>query len=300
MKKLLYVVVLTSLASCYGQHEMEVVRKVLQDSIAMYKDSTAMLKDSVAYYKKDVCELKEYITKLSYPADQRFKDAEQLIKEDKLEEARSAIGELLVLFPKSDEANKCQALTSVIEKKENEIIARKERLKALGFKVFSDVSTYKEDDITVSFSGWSSGRTFDFGHCEEVGEYDYRTADKDKTYILASATLSTKKDYATFPVIWACKIEDGKLVRIASFVKEYASWSGYGEKIGLYSDDAHDFSKVNSVRYRIAAEVNLEDYRNPIVIIAVGKEHKYGDELTPERLEECGVKVIRIINRNKL
>lgn len=307
MKKLLCMVVLISLVSCYGQHEMEMTRKVLQDSIAVYKDSVAMYKDSVAmykdsveYYKRDACELKEYINKLSYPSDQRYSEAEKLIKEDKLTEARSTIGELLVLFPKSDEANKCQALISAIEKKEKENIARQERLKALGFKAFPDVSTYKEGNKTVSFSGWSSSRTFDFGHCAEVGEYDYRTAGKNNTFIIANATLSTKDDYASFPSLWACKIDDGKLVWIASFREEYASWSGYGEKIGLYHEVAHDFSKVNSVRYRIAAEVTLEEYKNPIVVIALGKGHNSKDVLTPESLEECDVKVIRIINRNKL
>ena len=38
-------------------------------------------------------------------------------------------------------------------------------------------------------------------------------------------------------------------------MEEYASWTSYGAKIGNYSDDSHDFSKVNSVNYKFAGEI---------------------------------------------
>ena len=62
----------------------------------------------------------------------------------------------------------------------------------------------------------------------------------------------------------------------------------------------HDFSKVNTVKYKIACEINLEDSKQPIIIV-MGKNDKI-ENLEGLDINEVEQKceVIKIINRAKL
>ena len=236
---------------------------------------------------------------LSFPADQRYKQALHMVEVGELDAAKKAISDLELIFPNSEESDKCKNLLMVIEKKEAQAKAEKERLKALGYKSFSDNSVIKVGDITYSFSPFSFGKTFTFDYCNDIGEYSYRTADKDKTYILTTVAVSTNKNYANSPIIIACKIVDGTLKRLGYFNSEYASWTSYGAKIGNYRDDSHDFSKVNTVRYKLGNEISIEDSKLPIIIIIPKEEKSFKDEADIEYAKE-NYNIVKIINRNKL
>lgn len=72
--------------------------------------------------------------------------------------------------------------------------------------------------------------------------------------------------------------------------------------IGNYSDDSHDFSKVNSIRYKLAAEISIEDSKRPLVVITKKDGNggiKYNDSLSVNDVHN-DYYVIKILNRNKL
>lgn len=257
------------------------------------------LKNVIGKYEEKCTVLQDSISLLKFPADQRYNQIVKLVKEERFDEARVAIADLKKVFPKSREAELTAGQISAIEKREAEIKAEEERIKALGFKVFKDQATVKFDKKTCSFSGFTYGRTFTFDYVSDVDEYYYRTADKGNTYILANMSMTTKESYASTPSIAVYKIVDGSLNRIASFQEEYASWATYGAYIGNYSETSHDFSKVNTVRWKIAAEISNEESKLPLIILT-SKDGTYPDSTLSlnDVREKC--EVIKILNRNKI
>lgn len=251
-------------------------------------------------------QLRDSIFILSYPSEQRYAKILKLISEQNLDSALNEISALKKVFPHSKEALASNEQIEYITQKKLELKAEEERRKALGFKVFSDKSNISiiDDDkiIKCSFTGFNYGKTFTFDYCEDVEEYHYRTADKDNTFILVSMTMSTKEKYAYPPRISVCRIENGHLKELSGFSREYATWTSYGAMIGNYSDDSHDFSKVNSIRYKLAAEISIEDSKRPLVIITKKDGNggiKYNDSLSVNDVHN-DYYVIKILNRNKL
>lgn len=261
------------------------------------------LKNELISLDKKISELRDSVVILKFPADQRYNTILQQIDNNELDIALLGINELKDIFPNSNEAINCNKLITVIESKKAAIKAEEDRRKALGFKVFKDnaVIISKSGDVEFKcvFSGFSLGRTFTYDYINDVGEYHYDTADKNTIYILASMSMTIKSDYEITPRINVCKIENGKLKSIGFFRIKHTSWSTYGAYIGNYSEDSHDFSKVNTVNYKIASQISLEDSKKPLVILTCKNGDFVDDGLTVEDVnKECNV--IKIINRSML
>ncbi len=263
------------------------------------KSKNEYLSERISELNSTIQSLRDSVSIFSYPAEQRLNHIIELIKEEKYEKAKRNITELKKIFPHSIESNKCDEQLNIIDKKIAEQKAKEERIKALGFKVFNDNTIVNINNTSCRYSGFNYGRTYTFDYCDDVGEYSYRTADKDNTYILVSLNMSTKEKYASTPSMKVYKIENGKLKEIGYFSEEYATWTSYGAKIGNYSDDSHDFSKVNSINYKMAAEISVEDSKKPLIILISKSQDSLGDNLTVEDVNNNYV-VIKILNRNKL
>ncbi len=250
-----------------------------------------------------ISDLRDSVIILKYPADQRYNTILQQIENNDLDTALLGINELKNIFPNSNEAINCDKLITVIESKKAAIKAEDDRRKALGFKVFKDnaIITTKKDDVESKcvFSGFSLGKTFTFDYINDTDEHYYNTADKNCIFILASMSITSKSEYGFSPTIDVCKIEDGKLKSLGYFKIKHASWSSYGAYIGNYNEDSHDFSKVNTVYYKIAAQISLEDSKKPLVILTAKDGDSIDDGLTVEDVNEKSI-VIKILNRSKL
>lgn len=272
---------------------------VSQSDYDELKSKNEYLSDRILELNLTIKSLRDSVSILSYPSEQRFNHIIELIKEEKYDEARNNIAELKNIFPHSIESKKCDEQSAIIDKKIAEKKAKEERIKALGFKVFNDNTTVNVNNTICKYSGFNYGRTYTFDYCGDVGEYSYRTADKDNTYILVSLNMSTEEKYASTPSMKVYKIEDGKLKEIGYFSEEYATWTSYGAKIGNYSDDSHDFSKVNSINYKMASEISVEDSKKPLVILISKNQESLGDNLTIDDVNDKYI-VVKILNRNKL
>lgn len=262
-------------------------------------------REIVAVLNKTIVCLSDSVNKLQYPADQRLGNIINLIRKDSLDLATIEIENLKVLFPYSKEVKNIHLQTEAINKRREAIKKEQERIKALGFKVLKDKSIVWEkksngDEIKYTFSNFHFGRQFTFNYINDISEYYYRTANKGNTYILADMSIYTKSDYAYTPSVYACAIVDGKLSQIGYFTSEYESYDTYGEYLGNYADTSHDFSKVNTVKYNIAAQISQDEAKSPIVILMKkDNELKSVNGLTVSEVsEKC--EVIRILNRTKL
>lgn len=257
------------------------------------------LTNVVASQQAQIKSLTDSITVLQFPADQRLAKIKQLISEESFAEAKKEITALQSYFPNSQEAAQCPVLIETINSKLAAIEAEKARIKAQGFKVFKDNLSCSDNEENYSFSGFTFGRTFTFDNCYDVNEYSYRTADKDNTYLLFSLKMSTKKKYATPPNIYIYEVAGDKLKRITHCIEEYASWTSYGAKIGNYSDDSHDFSKVNSVNYKFAGEIEQAKTKKPLFVLFSKNGHNLKDELSVEDVHNDCI-VVKILNRNTI
>lgn len=301
----LFLIILLLLTNCVGTSVHNTVVEE-RDKLIKQVDS---LNDVIIYLNKRNLNLSDSIKILSFPAEQRFFEIEQLIKNNELDKALIRIKQLQQIFPNSEEASKLPNQISIIEKKKASIKAEENRRKALGFKIFKDQSQIivKEDNdiVKCSFSNFHFGKNYEFDYIQDVGEYRYRDADKDNTYILADLSLTTESKYAYPPEIYACAILDGKLKMIGYFLSEYATWETYGAYIGNYSETSHDFSKVNTVKYKLGAQISKEETKKPIVVLMAKNndtqkiEKIYNEGLTIDEVNKyCDI--IKIINRNKI
>lgn len=247
----------------------------------------------------EISAMRDSIALLQFPAEQRLAKIKKLIADESFHDARKEIVALQKYFPNSQEAAQCPVLTETINTKLAAIEAEKERIKAQGFKVFKDNLSRSDNDETYNFSGFTYGRTFTFDNCYDVGEYSYRTADKDNTYLLFSLRMSTKKKYASPPRIYIYEVIGDKLHQVTSCMEEYASWTSYGAKIGNYSDDSHDFSKVNSVNYKFAGEIEQTKTKKPLFVLFSKNGHNLKSELSVEDVQNDCI-VIKILNRNAI
>lgn len=255
--------------------------------------------DSIRSLRQELNEANEKIAILSYPADQRITHIVELFNSGDYNGVRKEAAELKRVFPNAKENEGCNDIIRKIEAIEAVNKAEEERLKALGFKAFKDSPTIKLDNVTYSFSGFTYGRTFTFEYVYDVDEYSYEVADKNCTYILASLAISTKENYASNPRVYACEIIDGKLKEIDDFRIEYASYSTYGASIGNYSETSHDFSKVSSVKYKMAAQIPQSYTSKPIVIIVKKSSGYLSGEISIDEVRD-NYEVVKILNRNRI
>lgn len=278
------------LVSCHDSNDLK--------EIENQKTQISVLQDSCKYYKRKLKGVRDSLVLYKYPADQRLSTIAKLVEAEDYEKARKEIASLKRVFPKSEEAVSADAYEVTMRKREEEKREEEKRIKALGFKVFPDKASVTYDDKTCSFSGVTFGRTFIFGSCYDVGEYSYKTADKNWIYVLMSMKMSSKYSYVKEPYVAVYKIDGDEMDWLERCDVEYASWTSYGAKIGNYSDDSHNFSKVNSVNYKLAAEIRKDDMNKPLVIAV----NISGENIGRCKLEEVkdNFAIIKILNRNKL
>lgn len=296
MKKRSAVFIVSAFATCLLSSCMQVSKT---DVAAQTAETEIKYQDTIKVLRQQLAEANEKIEILSYPADQRLAHIGELFNSGDYDGVKKEIAELKRIFPNAKENDGCSEFLKKIETIEGEKKAEEERIKALGYKAFKDNPTVKFDNVTYSFSGFTYGRTFTFEYVLDVDEYSYEVADKNCTYILASLAISTKKNYASNPRVYACEIVDGKLKEIDDFRIEYATYNTYGASIGNYSETSHDFSKVSSVKYKMAAQIPQSYKNKPIVIIARKTSGFLSGEISIDEVRE-NYEVVKILNRNRL
>ena len=279
------------LLSCTQANKTDVTAKIAEVE-SKYQDTIKILRHQLS-------EANEKIGILSYPADQRLAHIGELFNSGDYDGVKKETAELKRVFPNAKENDGCNEYLKKIEAIEAANKAEEDRIKALGYKAFKDNPTVKFGNVTYSFSGFTYGRTFTFEYVLDVNEYSYEVADKNCTYILASLSISTKENHASPPRVYACEIVDGKLKEIDDFRIEYATYDTYGASIGNYSETSHDFSKVSSVKYKMAAQIPQSYTSKPIVIIAKKTYGYLSGEISIDEVRE-NYEVIKILNRNRL
>ena len=83
-------------------------------------------------------------------------------------------------------------------------------------------------------------------------------------------------------------------------MEEYASWTSYGAVFGNYSAMRQPrFSKVNSVNYKFAGEIEQTQSKKPLFVLFAKDGHNLKDELSVEDVHNDCI-VIKVLNRNAI
>ncbi len=235
--------------------------------------SSSQLVDSlnnvIEKQKKDIKALSDTIDMLKYPADQRFAKAIEYLSDNNLDEAEKLFKDIKTLFPLSDEAKQCDAQIQKIADKRQELIAEQERIKALGFKALSTMASFKIKDVSVTFSGFSTGKEFshDTYPTYSGSQWFYNTADKGNKFIFCSMSASSESSDPSLPTLAIYSVNGDRLSHEGDFRIEFAQWDDYGSYLGNEPDNHNDFAKVNSVKFKLGCEVSEEILNKPYIVV---------------------------------
>lgn len=229
--------------------------------------------------------------------------AKEFLLSQKTDSAEIELNKITSQYPLSIECEEAKKIKSQLEQEKLKKKKEEVRLKALGFKVFNSINTFTLNKVKYTIGNLSFNKQFTFDYCLDVEEYHYRTADKDATYLQGemSVTNKDKDNYSWGVPLELYRLEDGVLKYTEYFSREYSTWTSYGAMIGNYSDDSHDFDKVNTIRFKIAAEISKKYIHSPLFVLVKknGKRDLNGEDLTPEMVNENFI-VVKVINKNKI
>ena len=237
---------------------------------------TSQLVVELAQARDSIRMLNATIEALSYPANQRLANIQSLIKEGNYDAAIGEVFDLVRLFPNSPEAKMEDSLLERIDKGREAKIAEEKRLKALGFKVLKDNASVSFGGIKATFSNVSIGTSFTF---DNYGyEYHYIKADKDSKYVTAAMSITSEGANPKLPQCAVYVVDEDNLVFISTLVTKFARWDDYGSYLGNYSDYNNDFAKVNTVRFKIGAQILNDEVAKPFVVVmkkenALSRQH---------------------------
>lgn len=231
-----------------------------------YSDEYNKSQQELASARDSIRVLQKQVMELSYPANQRLDNINKLIKAGDLDAATAEIDNLVALFPKSNEAQQENSLRTKIEKLHQAKIEEEKRIKALGFKVLKDNMSVSFGDVKASFSGFQTANTFTFDSYDD--SYRYVRADKNQKYISASMSITSSSSNPKLPQC-AVYFVNGDVLEYShtTFITRFARWDDYGSYLGNEADFNNDFSKVNTVRFKIGAEVKDENLKRPFVVV---------------------------------
>ena len=243
------VLLLLCITACGNNYSEEF--KQAQAELTQARDSIKMLSATVEA--------------LSYPANHRLENVKANIKEGNFVAATNELNQLVALFPNSPEAKNEESLRNQIEAGIEAQIAEEKRLKALGFKALKDNLTVQCGNVKASFSNVSMGNTFVF---DNYGyEYRYRQADKNYKYVTAAMNITSEDSNPKLPQCALYCVDGEYLSYEATLDTRFARWDDYGSYLGNDADYNNDFSKVNTVKFKIGAEISNDKNKLPFALV---------------------------------
>lgn len=249
MKKTLFILLVVFVV--FGCNNYSEQYQQAQKELQQARDSIKMLTSTIEV--------------LSYPANHRLESVKAKIKDGDFEAATNELNQLVALFPNSPEAKNKELLLNQIQAGIEAKIAEEKRLKALGFKALKDNMTVQCGNVKASFSNISIGNTFVF---DNYGyEYRYRQADKNYKFVTAAMNITSEENNPKLPQC-ALYCVDGEYMSYEGILDtRFARWDDYGSYLGNDADYNNDFSKVNTVKFKIGAEISNEKNRLPFALI---------------------------------
>ena len=225
--------------------------------------------DSLSILRNELKDAKAQIEMLSFPADQRLQKAKDLLEAGELDKAFKEIEVLRQIFPNSPESAHSVSLLARIDELKEAKRKEEERIKALGFKALSVSQNVTIGENKISFSNCKVGLkyTHDVYPTYSGSEWREHTADKGSNYISFNMDITSSSKDPNIPTIAFYSVQGDKLIHEKTFWVNFARWSDYGCYLGNEPDLKNDFSKVNTVKFRVGAQLEDNYFKKPYVIV---------------------------------
>ena len=225
--------------------------------------------DSLAAVRKELKEAKSKIQLLSFPADKRLLHITELFNAQEYDKAKKEIAELKNLFPYASENAECSKMLEQISTLEAAKKAEEERIKALGFKALSTEQNVTIGENKIAFSNLKIGPkyTHDVYPTYSGSEWREHTADKGSSFISYNMDITSTSKDPNIPTIAFYSVDGARLVHQITFWVNFARWSDYGCYLGNEPDLKNDFSKVNTVKFRVGAQLEDSYFKKPYVVV---------------------------------
>ena len=300
MKQIFALILLLLFISCGNNNQNNKMLDDLKSEIFSLKKENKKLKDSVQLFK--------------YPIEQRFKKIDLLIEKKEYEKSYEELDRIQLLFPNNQDQIDIYKIE--IDRLNDIELNEQKRLKAQGFKGLNEMTNVEIGECDIKIGNFTTSKTFTF---DDYGDsYYYKTADKDSKYISAKITISSSNKNPQLPATLAYTVDGDKLVYLGTFLLRFARWDNYGSYLGNYSDNGNNFSKVNSIPFKIGLELSDQDLTKAIIVLISDEymtrnydkfnrppisytsslSYSPHKNLDIETVKDC--KILKIFNRNSL
>lgn len=240
--------------------ELNKVIDSLQELTNSQSDIIHSLRDSIGVQE-------ELINRLQYPAPERLSKAKEYFETKDFGKAQNEIDQLKATFPNSPEIIKADELAIKIKECIEAEAKERERKEALGFKALPEMTSIKVGYNLITLSSFTTGSKFVFDSYDDT--YHYFTADKDSKYITFSMSVKSTDKNPAIPLFAIYSIKGKEMNYIGTFQTRYSRWSDFGAFLGNYNDTSNDFSKVNTVNFKLGAQIKSSLLNEPYAIVMV-------------------------------
>ena len=225
--------------------------------------------DSITLLTNRIAEMEKQIKLLQFPANDRLNEIKKHFETEEFDKALSAIKELKEYFPKSNEIIQANEIADAINKKKAAIEAEKQRIKALGFKALPVAQKAIIGANTIIFSNCKIGSKFvhDVYPTYTGSSWFEHTADKGSKYISFNMDVTSTDKDPNIPTLAFYSINGSSLAYRDYFWVQFARWDNYGSYLGNEPDLKNDFSKVNTVKFRVGVEIEDDYLKKPYIVV---------------------------------
>lgn len=200
------------------------------------------------------------------------------VRAGEADKAKASLQQLIDRFPFSAEAGAAGKRVEALLARRRAEQEEAKRVAALGFKGLKVRSSFASGDTTIGVSEASVARRWTF---DSYGDgWRFLDAEKDKKYLIARMTISSKgMDPSLFGI--AAYVADGaKMTQVGSLSYRFARWKDFGAYLGTHFDFSNDFRHNSRVPFSAAAAISAEQLKRRPVYLVVTREgcHRRGYE----------------------
>ena len=228
--------------------------------------------------KKDYNKLKNDLEKCSSENEElkntpqnRLLKAQKLEKNGFLNEAKQEYEDLIKKFPDSEQSQKALTYLKIIKKESERKKIELERKKRLGYKILKARKIIKQGNCKLTFTDIKLSSKWIFDRYDD--SWYERKAERGKKYISSTVKIKSEINTPNLPPIYVYQLIDGDLKFKSAFYYKFYRWEDYGSYLGNYADYSNDFSRTETVKFTIGAEINIQDHNKYPTFIMVKKSN---------------------------
>jgi hypothetical protein len=184
--------------------------------------------------------------------------------------AKAALQRLADRFPYSAELGVASKRVEALVARERAAQEEARRLAAFGFKGLKVRPVFVSGDTALDIAGASVGRRWTF---DSYGDgWRFLDAEKDKKYLVARMTVSSKsKDPPLFGV-GAYVADGGRMTQVGNLRYRFVRWKDFGAYLGTHADFRNDFSHNSRIPFSAAVAITDEELKRRPIYLVVTRE----------------------------